>query len=535
MAAPNLHQAVNEWPVQESNQPTEQPKEELNIDTSVRRTGRVLSFVSRKGFGFIELVNNNNNRNNVNNINENNNTDENNTTKVFVHWKAISSSDRWPELKSNTEVEFYLGVATDGRQFAHNVTAVGGAQINYDGSSQAMAVGAGPVPGKVKFFDRRKGFGFIELKEDFTVDGEVLTAGTDLYVGREAIITEDDCPSVTSGMDVQFTVTRMEKGFVCGSVVSQAGKSIHVEPPVGGPRRRRGRGGRRRKPGNSRQRSNVTTRAPNQPIIGTLKEINTETNQGYIQPNEIKNSQNGLDLVDKGDTILVNLTEFEDKIEVGSTVCFLLDMTTTPHMAVKVREASFSQFSRDMSSFVIPSVLSLLLGGEFLETTSPVTFQNIQKATQTIIHTTPLEQEWVNKQLVSVTGYQQGIKRAVLLILEESQEDITANSETEFTILFHDIHGMMGRLIGRRGDNINILRNISSLTVSVKNTHHVHNQPMSCLKLSGPYQAVREGTAMGVDMLIKLYHQTVLAYFKRYTQFHSQETTPQTSTDETLI
>ena len=62
-----------------------------------------------------------------------------------------------------------------------------------------------------------------------------------------------------------------------------------------------------------------------------------------------------------------------------------------------------------------------------------------------------------------------------------------------FTFVFHDVQRMMGKLIGKRGANINILRRIPGLNVKVKKCAPFMGQPMSSLKLEGDLRSVRIG------------------------------------------
>merc|ERR1719394_1243539 len=179
----------------------EEPKES-EVDESVRVRGRVVSFFSRKGFGFVSISDEEN--------------EDAESTKVFVHWKSITSSDRWPQLLPDTEVEFFIGTQKDGRKYASNVTAVSGEEINNEESKKLVDTA---IKGRVKFYDTKKGFGFIELLEDVTMDeDESLEKGSDVHVGRESIISSDPRPGLRAGMEVEIFICRSEKGLTCSEV-----------------------------------------------------------------------------------------------------------------------------------------------------------------------------------------------------------------------------------------------------------------------------------------------------------------------------
>lgn len=175
------------------------------IDESVRHKGAVKDFNARRGFGYI--------------IPEGKGEDD----KVFAHWRQIESSDEWPQLKEGQTVEYYLGKKENAKrksqkQFAAKITLEGGNPVtvaierNYPNRQQRFS-------GEVKFFDARKGFGFIKPKTDFSFDGSDFKAGeANIYIAREDIKTDADiAPNLKDGADCEFTLYKTDNSSSKGS------------------------------------------------------------------------------------------------------------------------------------------------------------------------------------------------------------------------------------------------------------------------------------------------------------------------------
>lgn len=62
--------------------------------------------------------------------------------------------------------------------------------------------------GKVKWFDSKKGFGFITTED-----------GTDVFVHHTGIVSDEKFKSLTEGETVEFEITDGEKGKVAVNVV----------------------------------------------------------------------------------------------------------------------------------------------------------------------------------------------------------------------------------------------------------------------------------------------------------------------------
>lgn len=168
--------------------------DEITIDESVRFSGKVAKFDKRRGFGYI--------------IPEGKTDDD----KVFAHWRQITSSDEWPSLKEGSAVEYYLAKKDNAKrksqkQFAAKITGPGGVAISV--SDERTYPNRGQrFQGKVKFFDARKGFGFITPSADFSFNGEDFKSSeAKIYLAREDIKhTSDIAPNLKDDQEVEFTL-----------------------------------------------------------------------------------------------------------------------------------------------------------------------------------------------------------------------------------------------------------------------------------------------------------------------------------------
>jgi len=198
--------------------------DEETIDESVRYKGTVNKFFKRRGFGTITPEGK---------------TADDKDAQVFVHWKQIQSSDQWPTLEDGMVVEYYLGTKKNPRKknqgtFAANVTLEGGNPVsvadtrNYPDKTQRFQ-------GTVKWFDPRKGFGFVSPKEDFCfeeVDFEAKDAK--IYVAREDIKMADGVevsPSLKKGAEIEFTLYSQDEGkkWGAGEVTKPGGDALGTD------------------------------------------------------------------------------------------------------------------------------------------------------------------------------------------------------------------------------------------------------------------------------------------------------------------
>lgn len=173
------------------------------VDPTARFTGTVTFYQKWRGYGFIEptqkgLIP---------------------TEKVFVHWKAIESEDRFPCLTQGLEVEFGLSSHKDWQKGintlrATNVTLAGGGGISLQDDLDAKDktfVGGQFLryTGTLKFFSPRHGFGYVAMDEGYDVDPSVPS---NLRVDREEVNAGGQSPSHMQGIPVEFGIWRTEQG-----------------------------------------------------------------------------------------------------------------------------------------------------------------------------------------------------------------------------------------------------------------------------------------------------------------------------------
>lgn len=213
----------------------------ITIDESVRFKGSVLKFDRRRGFGKIQPEGK---------------TDEDDA--IFAHWRQIESSDEWPALKEGMTVEYYVGTKADAKrksqkQFAAKITLEGGNPVTV-AVTRSFPNRSQRFQGKVKFFDARKGFGFVNPATDFSFDGTAFKASEgNIHIAREDIkTTADIAPSLKDGQEIEFTLFKTEEGkYSAGDVTKQGGEAFAEDElatkKTGWPRKRRqnnGKGGK---------------------------------------------------------------------------------------------------------------------------------------------------------------------------------------------------------------------------------------------------------------------------------------------------
>jgi len=207
--------------------------DDVTIDETVRFKGKVSKFDRRRGFGSI--------------IPDGKGEDD----KIFAHWRQIESSDEWPALKEGMVVEYYVGKKESGKrksqkEFAAKITLEGGNPVTI-ASEKTYPNRSQRFQGKVKFFDARKGFGFVLPATDFSFDGTDFktTGDSNIHIAREDIKTTADCaPSLKDGQEIEFTLFKNEgKGYSAGDVTKQGGEAFAEEDmatkKTGWPRRRK--------------------------------------------------------------------------------------------------------------------------------------------------------------------------------------------------------------------------------------------------------------------------------------------------------
>jgi len=231
----------------------ETPQDEEEIDESVRYSGTVGIYIKRRGFGRI--------------IPEGK-TAEEKDSHIFVHWKQIQSTDPWPSLTEGQKVEYYLGKKVNPKNpkkatFAARVTLEGGNAVT-SAETRVFPDRSQRFVGIVKFFDPKKGFGFIKPKEDFNFDETDFPANakeSQIYVAREDIKLADGVdvsPSLKDAAEVEFTLAKREEEgktkYSAADVTKVGGEALGTDDFK--PRRPRGSGPRPKKKKGKKRKAN---------------------------------------------------------------------------------------------------------------------------------------------------------------------------------------------------------------------------------------------------------------------------------------
>merc|ERR1712096_55141 len=156
----------------------------------------------------------------------------------------------WPVLQNGAEVEFILNEKNDkGKRAAEKVTKAGGGKIvnkedDRDIDEETIYTGT------VKFFDGRKGFGFITPDEEIEYGGQ--TASNDdeggVYVAREDIIAvEDGAACLNDETKVQFQVYKGKNGLGACMVQNEDGTPYEYVPYTNKRKGNSNKGGKNKK------------------------------------------------------------------------------------------------------------------------------------------------------------------------------------------------------------------------------------------------------------------------------------------------
>lgn len=139
------------------------------IDENARYSGTVSVYNKWQGYGFVTLA-------------QEGVVPDN---KLFVHWSNIKTSDRFPFLLKEQQIEFGLLKWTEGwgdnktlTLRAQNITLVGGGLVEVQDSLDAEKktfIGGQQLrySGKLKFYQPRMGFGYVAMADGYTFTEEV--------------------------------------------------------------------------------------------------------------------------------------------------------------------------------------------------------------------------------------------------------------------------------------------------------------------------------------------------------------------------
>mmetsp|Transcript_77188 Transcript_77188/g.239714 ORF Transcript_77188/g.239714 Transcript_77188/m.239714 type:complete len:350 (+) Transcript_77188:94-1143(+) len=205
---PQLH-----WGLQQHQAPAWRPQprrppqalpQGFQVDANARYTGTVSFYQKWKGYGFIDVAQ----------------KGVVPQDRLFVHWKQISSDDRFPFLAKGAEVEFGLTTWRDYQNRtaltlrAKHVTQVGGMNIALQDDIDAQEktfVGGQHLryTGTLKFFTPKHGFGYVMMDQGYDVDPSVPS---ELRVEMEEVNAGGKQPCFMENLAVEFGIWRNKKG-----------------------------------------------------------------------------------------------------------------------------------------------------------------------------------------------------------------------------------------------------------------------------------------------------------------------------------
>jgi len=172
------------------------------VDNAERFTGTVLAYWKLKGYGFISM-------------------DTKGLVpddKLFVYWENIRSGDRFPMLLKGTQVEFALQLETqkNGEKCvcATDVSLPGGVEVELQEEEDAKKKYVGGqhlrYTGRLKFFNPRRGFGYIEIDEGFQYDIDGVPK--EVRVETAEVNAGGKHPPEMKDMEVEFGIWQTQKG-----------------------------------------------------------------------------------------------------------------------------------------------------------------------------------------------------------------------------------------------------------------------------------------------------------------------------------
>lgn len=184
--------------------PPQSVADDFEIDETVRHKGSVNYYQKFKGYGFLELV--------AKGIVPGD--------KVFVHWRDITTQDRFPQLIQGMEVEFSITKYQDKRLSggttlrAKNVSQVGGEPIalqdDLDATKKTFVGGQHlRYTGNLKFYDPMRCMGWVALDTGFDIDPKIPQ---ELKVEQAEVNCGGDNPPRMENLQVEFGIWQTPRG-----------------------------------------------------------------------------------------------------------------------------------------------------------------------------------------------------------------------------------------------------------------------------------------------------------------------------------
>lgn len=176
----------------------------FQVDSTARYTGTVDFYAKWKGYGFITL-------------------DEKGlipNDRLFVHWKQVMSDDRYPFLQKDMQVECSIGKQKDffnpnlWTLRAHNVSMLGGINVALQDEIDAQTkqfVGGQHLryTGNLKFFNSRRGFGYVVMDQGYDVEPGVPN---ELRVDASEVNAGGQQPKSMEKIAVEFGIWKTPRG-----------------------------------------------------------------------------------------------------------------------------------------------------------------------------------------------------------------------------------------------------------------------------------------------------------------------------------
>jgi len=248
----------------------------MSTDSKVK--GTVVRFFRGRGFGFIKP--------------------KEGANEVFVHWEDLITDDHWPFIEKGTEVEFLLTEEEEGKPAAKEVTLANGENIPiFTKPYEDREVNDEEIfKGAVKFFDGRKGFGFLTPDEEITWNDE--SSGEGLFFSRDALLATNTGKGmilrVSKDLRVSFKVYKNSKGLGACEVQNEDETPLACEPrkerKAGGKRKRRGGDGNKKSAKKAKTKEELIAEreidADETVYTGTVKMYNAEKDFGFIAISE---------------------------------------------------------------------------------------------------------------------------------------------------------------------------------------------------------------------------------------------------------